>query len=365
MSSPPQSPGSPDRPRFELDGDADTGPVNLGWSTPAETFAASTQLWGAPEENPATQVWTPGEGQVAPAETPATQLWDAPEETPATQLWGSPEETPATQVWTSGESHVPAAAETPATQMWGASGESQVPPPPDGHRQPPPPRVPTQVAPAQAVEDDHANRYSPPLTVDPRATDVKNSGFQPVTAALIAGIVVLVAALVFVVIQIFDKPDSDTAESPPPSTTAATASPADQQKLQGLLPQGYAADSCKPAELPKGALAKVTCSANSDPGGPLSASYTLAPDAAALKASFDGIVGAAKVVNCPGNIQSPGPWRRNATPNQIAGTLFCGLRGDTPTLAWTNDAGLMLATIDGAKSGPNLDKLYAWWSGHS
>jgi hypothetical protein len=333
MSSPPQGQGSPDSRLFESDLDADTGPVNLGWSTPDETFAASTQLWSTPEETPARQVWTSGEGEVPPAETPATQLWGTPEETPATQLWGS-------------------------------SGESQLPPA-DGYRYPPPPRVPTQVAPAQAVEDSYASRFSGPLTVDPRTTKVKGSSFQPVSALLIAGIVVLIAALVFVVIKIFDKPDSNNADSPPPPTTSATASPADQQKLQGLLPPGYAADSCKTAELPKGALAKVTCSANSDPGGPPSATYTLASDAAALKASFDGIVGEARVVNCPGNIQSPGPWRRNATPNQIAGTLFCGLRGDTPTLAWTNDAALMVASVDGAKSGPNLDKLYTWWSGHS
>jgi hypothetical protein len=54
-------------------------------------------------------------------------------------------------------------------------------------------------------------------------------------------------------------------------------------------------------------------------------------DDAALDAAFGAVVGNTRVVNCPGNIQSPGAWRRNATPQQVTGTLVCGFRDDVPT----------------------------------
>ncbi|PRC60561.1 hypothetical protein C6A85_17615, partial [Mycobacterium sp. ITM-2017-0098] len=84
------------------------------------------------------------------------------------------------------------------------------------------------------------------------------------------------------------------------------------------------------------------CSKNDDPGGPLTATYTLAKDAGSLKELFDGLVGSSSVVNCPGNIQSPGPWRRSAAADQTAGTLVCGFQQSKPTVAWTTDAELMM-----------------------
>jgi hypothetical protein len=84
----------------------------------------------------------------------------------------------------------------------------------------------------------------------------------------------------------------------------------------------------------------------------------------ALRATFDGIVASARQVNCPGNIQSPGPWRRNAAPQLVAGTVFCGFRGNMPIVAWTDDADLLVSSVDGAEAGPNLDLLYTWWRGH-
>jgi serine/threonine kinase PknH len=67
-----------------------------------------------------------------------------------------------------------------------------------------------------------------------------------------------------------------------------------------LLPPGYPSGACKPAALRKDALAKLSCEKNSDPGGPLSSTYTLVRDKAALGGTFDAIVGAFNVVNCPG-----------------------------------------------------------------
>lgn len=71
------------------------------------------------------------------------------------------------------------------------------------------------------------------------------------------------------------------------------------------------------------------------------------------------------VVTCPGNIQSPGPWRRNATPQQVSGTLVCGVQQDRPTLAWTDDIALLLGVVRADDKGPTMDRLYAWWSSHS
>ncbi len=132
-----------------------------------------------------------------------------------------------------------------------------------------------------------------------------------------------------------------------------------------LLPAGYAADACQPMETPKDAQAKVRCAANADPGGPPSATYTLARDDATLQNAFNAVVSSSSIVVCPGNIQSPGPWRRNATPQLVSGTLFCGMRGELPTLAWTDDAKLLLSSVVGAPDTPNLAQLYTWWSAHS
>jgi serine/threonine-protein kinase len=128
---------------------------------------------------------------------------------------------------------------------------------------------------------------------------------------------------------------------------------------------GYPSSACTPADVPGTALARVDCSGNVDAGGPPSATYTLLGDKGALSAAFDAEVRDTRVVNCPGNIQSPGPWRRNATPQRINGTLVCGFSGDVPTLAWTDEDDLLLSSVDGATGGPNLDQLYVWWSSHS
>src|SRR5690606_31609133 len=114
-----------------------------------------------------------------------------------------------------------------------------------------------------------------------------------------------------------------------------------------------------------GALAQVSCDKNDDTGGPLTATYTLAKDGRALRELFDGVVNASAVVNCPGNIQSPGPWRRNATPEQTAGTLVCGFQQSRPTVAWTTDADLMVSEVQSGPQGPNMVQLYTWWASHS
>jgi serine/threonine-protein kinase len=151
-----------------------------------------------------------------------------------------------------------------------------------------------------------------------------------------------------------------------PATSVFTPPPAESQaRLFTLLPAGYPPGICNPITAPPGALAKVSCGQNADPGGPPSATYTLFPDVATLRLALNKIVQTSTVVNCPGRIQSPGPWRHTATPDQISGTLLCGIQQGFPTVVWTNDAELLVGSVQAEPAGPNLDQLYGWWASHS
>lgn len=224
---------------------------------------------------------------------------------------------------------------------------------PQAYRPPPP------------EQDTFAGRFAAPLTVDPRMTPVKPQGARlgPIVAGVAGVLAIGLAAWLF-------WPSSDAGESSNTASTTATTTekPTDteaQAKLQRLLPPGYPSNSCKQVDPPKDALAQVDCMQNADTDGPPSATYTLMRDKAALQAAFDGVKSGTGVVNCPGNIQSPGPWRRNATPQQVSGTLVCGLQEGRPTVAWTDDIVLLLGDVKADAKGPTLDQLYAWWTSHS
>jgi hypothetical protein len=213
------------------------------------------------------------------------------------------------------------------------------------------------------AEDTFAGRFTAPLTVDPRTVPVRpeRARLVPIVAGVAGVLAVGLAVWLF-------WPSSDPGESMnTPSTPTTTEKPVDteaQAKLLRFLPPGYPSNSCKQVDPPKDALAEVDCTQNADTDGPPSATYTLMRDKAALQAAFDVVVHGTDVVNCPGNIQSPGPWRRNATPHQVSGTLVCGLQQSRPTLAWTDDIVLLLGVVR-ADKGPAFDQLYAWWSTHS
>jgi len=139
----------------------------------------------------------------------------------------------------------------------------------------------------------------------------------------------------------------------------------DNDRLMKVLPRGYPDGACKPVARLDGALATIACTVNKDPGGPMSATYSLLVDSAALKAAIDNLETTSTVVDCPGRIQSPGPWRHNASLHEVSGTLMCGIQNDNPMLAWTNFDDQMFAVVQGRPAGPTLDNLYAWWSTHS
>jgi hypothetical protein len=210
-------------------------------------------------------------------------------------------------------------------------------------------------------EDTFAARFTAPLTVDPRTVPVRPNGIRPgLIAAAVAGVALVALAVWF----LWPAGDTDSVNA----TAAAPTSTVDAdglERLKAVLPPGYSSDACRPVEATKDAVAMVDCTQNADVGGPATATYTLMKDGDALSAAMDNAVADAKIVNCPGNIQSPGPWRRNATPTKVAGTLVCGLPQGKPLVAWTNDAELLLSVVRAGPEGPTLDQLYKWWSNHS
>lgn len=209
-------------------------------------------------------------------------------------------------------------------------------------------------------------RHFEPLTVEPRPVGRERRPLI-LLGAVAAAVVVVVGGLA--VWQFRSSPSTPSSDGTGPTTSttpvSATADPEAQAQLLRLLPAGYLAESCKPVAPPEGALSEVNCAANVDPGGPKSSTYTLVRDKAALDAAFNDVVRASARVNCPGNIQSPGPWRRNATPHKTSGVLFCGFQESRPTVAWTDDDDLLVSTVRSGPQGPTFDQLYAWWSSHS
>ena len=210
-------------------------------------------------------------------------------------------------------------------------------------------------------EDDWSRRFADALTINPRP--IRRNRKPIVFFGVVAlAAVVVIAALAFWLLR--PSPATQDAGSGP--ATSANPSPSkDADRLLSLLPPGYPPGSCKATATSKDALAQINCDKNSDQGGPLSATYRLVWDKAALDAELNAIVAGSTRVNCPGNIQSPGPWRRNAAPDTVSGVLYCGVRDNRPTIAWTDEAKLVVSEVQSGDQGPTFDELYAWWSFHS
>ena len=171
---------------------------------------------------------------------------------------------------------------------------------------------------------------------------------------------VLIALAVWLAIPSPTPAPAPVAESP---TSTAPATNELLERLKALLPSGYPAGSCAPATAATEAAVALSCGSDLDPGGPSTATYSLARNLEGLHAQFAHVIGTATMVVCPGNIQSPGPWRHLATPNVVAGTVFCGVAAGQPIVVWTNDSELLLARTETATT--DLNALYTWWSSHS
>jgi hypothetical protein len=204
-------------------------------------------------------------------------------------------------------------------------------------------------------------RFGAPLSVNPRP--VQQDRRPLVLLGVATAAVVGLGVIAWLFWPASDEPEASGGES---TMTTESESPREAEaRLMGMLPKGYAADACETVVPPNGALAQLSCTENADPGGPLAATYTLAKDDESLQAVFDDVVSTSSVVDCPGNIQSPGPWRRNASPQQVAGTLVCGFQQSKPTVAWSTDADLMVSEVQSGPQGPNMVQLYTWWASHS
>lgn len=212
---------------------------------------------------------------------------------------------------------------------------------------------------------------TPPPGVRPlRRPPRKQRGRFPLIAAAVVTVVVLLS--IWLLWPSSSTPPAEPTTEASPTPTAALTTPApkppsaeSQAKLFQLLPAGYPPDACKPSSPPNNALAKVFCGPNTDPDGPPSATYTLFPDKVSVRAAFDRLSTTSAPVDCPGRIQSPGPWHRNATPDQISGMLLCGSQQNNPVVMWSNEEAQLLSVVQTDAEGPTLDQLYMWWSTHS
>lgn len=206
-------------------------------------------------------------------------------------------------------------------------------------------------------------RIAPPLM----RTGPRVSPRLLVIGAAVAGVVALLVGL----IAVLSRPSSPSAPPPAaePTTTESSAPPTpDPQaraRLAGLLPGGYPPGVCAPAGITSTTPAAELCGPNGDPGGPASATYTLARDKVALKAVLDDVVHTSAMVVCPPNILSPGPWHRTENPDVAVGVVYCGIQGGRPLVAWTNEPQLLVAVARADVAGPPLDQLFTWWGTHS
>jgi serine/threonine kinase PknH len=265
----------------------------------------------------------------------------------------------------SGSEPAPHPVPTPAGEAWGSAGG--ITPAPADAPQPPPSSTPGTAWPGQ-------------FGTPPPPARRRRRAFRKRKSRLLLGAVALVALVVLGLAIWLLQPSHPTARAPRATgTTSAKATPSEtsttpvstspaaesQARLFSLLPAGYPPGTCKPITPPQGLLARVLCGKNSDPDGPPSATYTLFPDGAALRTAFNRILQTSNVVGCPGRIQSPGPWHRNATPLEASGMLMCGTEQGYPTVVWTTDAELLIGVVQAELPEPTLDQLFRWWASHS
>jgi hypothetical protein len=198
------------------------------------------------------------------------------------------------------------------------------------------------------------------IDVVPRPRPVKQSGHRRRWLVAAAGVVAAVAAA-----AVAFWPDGSTTDQPAllddqaSPTVAARLDP----RLASLIPTGYPPGACTP--VPTDNHSAAECGPNIAAPN-TSSRFTLHRDAHALAAALDEFISGTTVLVCPGNYQSPGPWRRNTALDVPVGTLVCGTSPQGhPRIGWTIDSERMLASIESKEGGPTLPQLYDWWSKHS
>jgi hypothetical protein len=204
----------------------------------------------------------------------------------------------------------------------------------------------------------------PPRHTPATPSDGDAARFAPAVHVLRGGGVRAVATgaitIVVTLATIWLRWPSGSDDGPSPGWVVSSA---DGDRLDHALPAGFPPGSCTPID-PHHGLAAVSCTANEDQGGPVSALFVLNRDHQGLATGFREAVTDERGVDCPSGTRSPGPWRRASDPRS-AGTVFCGLGRGRTTVAWTDDAANLLGVAHGEGTEANLRRLYAWWSTHS
>ena len=118
--------------------------------------------------------------------------------------------------------------------------------------------------------------------------------------------------------------------------------------------------ACRAINAFPNAQASLDCSQNVNTDTPTYARFTLYKDFDALTGDFQATADGMVLSPCPGGSQSPAPgtWTYGSAGNQISGRVVCGTVSDRANIAWTRDAQLLLATVNG---GPDLSSLYQWF----
>ncbi len=160
--------------------------------------------------------------------------------------------------------------------------------------------------------------------------------------------------------------------------------PAQQARLTAMLARDFAAaGACQTVEVPAatGVTARLECtrSANSPASTagaaapsappPPTATYSLVADPGRLDGLLNTLMADSTVRECPGRIQSPGPWRRAGAQNS-SGTVYCGVStaGGEAVVGWTDTDRLIFVEIRSrpgqspATADTDLPGLYKWWS---
>jgi serine/threonine-protein kinase len=147
------------------------------------------------------------------------------------------------------------------------------------------------------------------------------------------------------------------------TTTRTSVRPSgDPNKVLSILPKGYSSSNCSAVTPPaKDAVATVDCQANTISSAMEVARFNLYPDQATLDRHFKSGAAGDVVSLCPGDVNSPGDWHYESTPNEVAGQVVCGTYKGKADLMWSQSAELMLGDIQGS----DLNALYQWWAKHS
>ena len=185
------------------------------------------------------------------------------------------------------------------------------------------------------------------------------------------GVALVVLAVLIVVgrVAMFGRDDAAPSQSSrgavrdaATQTAARAGFSGAEQRIVGLLPPGYSAAACARAVNPfPSAVASLDCSQNANSDTPTYARFTLYNDLDALTGDFQLTADGMAVTPCPGENTSRGTWSYGSDPSQVSGKVVCGTVADRANIAWTRDAQLLLATVNG---GPDLTSLYRWWQSY-